>query len=117
MAKKVRERTPKQIAKERELLSKRTIRSVRQDSELTFASAIKSVRKAFGMTQQDLSSRLGLSKAAIAQWEVGLALPRQGFLPTIEGVFGMKPRSLFRAFENSMVDRVLSQRGLNSGVS
>lgn len=107
--KKAREKTAKQVAKARELMVKKAIRGVKQDVNVTFDAAIRTIRKAIGLTQQELSSKLSLSKAMIAQWELGLALPRQAFLPVIEGVFGMKSKALFKAFENSMVNRALSK--------
>jgi transcriptional regulator with XRE-family HTH domain len=50
--------------------------------------AIKERRKVAGLTQQQVADSLGISDAAVVQWEKGKTLPKTEFLPKLAKLFG-----------------------------
>lgn len=55
---------------------------------------IKEVRKKAGMTQMELAERLGVSKGAVAMWELNQRSPSVKMLQKICAVIGTTPDSI-----------------------
>ena len=55
---------------------------------------IKAVRKKAGMTQMELAERLGVSKGAVAMWELSQRSPSVKMLQKICVVIGTTPDSI-----------------------
>ena len=51
---------------------------------------IKKLRLANDMSQSQLADKLGVTRAAVSQWENGTFFPRMGMVQRIAGVFGVK---------------------------
>ncbi|MFJ8261068.1 helix-turn-helix domain-containing protein [Rummeliibacillus sp. NPDC094406] len=68
--------------------------------ELQFANTISALRKQKGITQDQLASYVGVSKAAVSKWETGLSYPDILLLPklatyynlSIDELLGYKPQ-------------------------
>ncbi len=56
---------------------------------------IRERRKSMNITQADLAERVGMSRAAVAKWEVGIAHPKADLLPKIADVLGCTIDELF----------------------
>lgn len=52
-------------------------------------------RRRAGVTQEELAGRLGVSKAAVSKWELGLSLPDVVLLPRIAAHFSLSLDELF----------------------
>ena len=57
---------------------------------MTFANRLKDLRKERGLTQAELSEKLGVSKGAVAQWEGGKRKPSYKTLDAMSELFGKK---------------------------
>lgn len=51
---------------------------------------IKKLRIENDMSQSQLADKLGVTRAAVSQWENGTFFPRMGMVQRIAGVFGVK---------------------------
>lgn len=56
---------------------------------------IRRLRKAAGMTQTQLATKLGLSQNSLSQWETEVVLPRTRQLPQLAEVLGCTIDELF----------------------
>ena len=56
---------------------------------------IAKYRRARGMTQSDLASRLGVALPTVQRWEAG-AIPRARVLPRLADALGVEPMALDR---------------------
>ena len=56
---------------------------------------IKTFREKAGMSQRDLAYAIGVSQAAVAQWETGTAQPTLDNLRKVADVLGISPGELF----------------------
>lgn len=56
---------------------------------------IKTFREKAGMSQRDLAYAIGVSQAAVAQWETGAAQPTLDNLRKVADVLGISPGDLF----------------------
>ncbi len=59
-----------------------------------FKDRIASLRKAQGMTQDELATRLGVTYQAVSKWETGSCLPDILLLPKLADIFGTTVDSL-----------------------
>lgn len=57
-------------------------------------SPIRDARIAAGMTQNDVAVRLGISAAAVGQWEAGVTKPSMFNFMTLAEILGVRPESL-----------------------
>lgn len=48
---------------------------------------ISLLRSKFGMTQDDLASKIGVSKQTVSNWETGLKTPRMGAIQKLSDLF------------------------------
>ena len=53
---------------------------------MTFGEKLKEARKNAGLSQEELSERIGVSRAAVAKWESGYGLPDIDNLKAISGL-------------------------------
>ena len=51
--------------------------------------SFKSARKAAGLTMRQAADRLGISAAAVAQWESGATSPRAKYLLALAALYGV----------------------------
>lgn len=58
---------------------------------------IRRLRKAAGMTQTQLATKLGLSQNSLSQWETEVVLPRTRDLPQLAEVLGCTIDELFES--------------------
>lgn len=56
---------------------------------------IKEYREAARLSQKEAAERIGVTSAAICNWEKGIRSPRTQLLPIIASVFGCKISDLF----------------------
>ncbi len=64
-------------------------------NEINLNKNISELRKAAGLTQEALASRLGLSSQAVSKWENGLSCPDVLLLPRLAEIFGVSIDALF----------------------
>ena len=57
--------------------------------------SIKTVRESKNLTQQYIADELGISRASVAMWETGEAMPRAGKLPELAKILGCTIDELF----------------------
>lgn len=58
-------------------------------NELNISKTLISKRKAKGITQDDLASYIGVSKASVSKWETGQSYPDITFLPQLASYFNI----------------------------
>lgn len=56
---------------------------------------IQAIRKEKGMTQEDLSKKIGISRNALSQWETETSLPKTRQLPALASALGVQIGDLF----------------------
>ena len=56
---------------------------------------IKTFREKAGMSQRDLANAIGVTQAAVAQWELGTAQPTLDNLRRVADILGVSPGDLF----------------------
>ena len=56
---------------------------------MTFGEKLNHLRKNAGLTQEDISSRLGISPQAVSKWENDLSCPDIMLLPEIAKLYGI----------------------------
>lgn len=61
---------------------------------MTVGARIEQARKAKDMTQLDLAKRLGISRAAVGQWEINSTSPSIAKLEEVAMVLGVEPQYL-----------------------
>lgn len=87
--------------------NKRIVRIVRVRKEIvqcapvyvSFGEALRTLRKKAGMTQEDLATAIGLSRASIANIECGRQQVMLGDLYEYSRIFGVSPRKFFNMIE------------------
>ena len=57
--------------------------------EINIARTIINKRKEKGLTQEELASYIGVSKAAVSKWEIGQSYPDITFLPQLATFFNI----------------------------
>lgn len=57
--------------------------------------SIKTVRESKNLTQQYIANELGISRASVAMWETGEAMPRADRLPELARILGCTIDELF----------------------
>lgn len=65
---------------------------------------IKTLRKAAGLTQTQLATKLGLSQNSLSQWETEVVLPRTRNIPQLAEVLGCTIDELFADDAAEQVD-------------
>lgn len=61
---------------------------------MIISANIQRLRREAGMPQQELASAIGVSRAAIAQWETGVSQPRLGSLFRLADALGTTPSQI-----------------------
>ncbi len=70
--------------------------------DINIANAISKHRKAKGITQDELASYMGVSKASVSKWETGQSYPDITFLPQLAAYFNISIDELI-GYEPQMV--------------
>ena len=50
---------------------------------------IKELREGIGLTQSELSRRLGITRASVNAWEMGISVPSTQYLVLLSEIFGV----------------------------
>ena len=58
-------------------------------AESIIGRQIQSLRNKYRMTQEDLASKLGVSKQTVSNWETGLKTPRMGAIQKLSELFNV----------------------------
>ena len=56
---------------------------------------IKGLRAKTTMTQVELAKKVGVNQSAVAQWEIGLTVPRTSILPKLAEALGVSIQELY----------------------
>lgn len=56
---------------------------------LTVAERIKSLREKLELTQAEVARRLGISRAGVNAWEMGLSVPSTQYVVELAKIFGV----------------------------
>lgn len=69
-----------------------------------FAERLRELRKGRGLTQKELGSQTGLSKAVVSKYETGMGYPSFDILIRIAQFFGVSTDYLLGASRNKTLD-------------
>lgn len=64
-------------------------------SKLSLSDTLVSLRTAHRLTQEEVASHLGITKAAVSKWECGQSMPDISMLPLIAELYGVSIDELF----------------------
>ena len=64
-------------------------------SKLSLSDTLVSLRTAHRLTQEEVASHLGITKAAVSKWECGQSMPDISMLPLIVELYGVSIDELF----------------------
>lgn len=70
---------------------------------LTVAERIKSLREKLELTQAEIARRLGISRAGVNAWEMGLSVPSTQYVVELAKIFGVSTDYLLGMGKTSMV--------------
>lgn len=65
---------------------------------------IKMLRESNNMTQSELSKKLGLSRASVNAWEMGISVPSTKCVVELAGLFKVSTDFLLGVSSNSAID-------------
>lgn len=60
-----------------------------------FAHAIKSIRKTHNITQEEMATKLGITRSGVAWWELGRSIPQISMINTICKLYNVDHNFLF----------------------
>lgn len=66
-----------------------------------YGNFIKERRQKMGLTQEDVSKKLGISQVAYGRYELGLREPNFSLIIKISEVLNFKPGEFFDSYERS----------------
>lgn len=72
----------------------------------SFGDRMRGVRHALGLTQEQLAAKLGVSRAALGQWEIDKTIPSNVKIEEISNIVGITPEWLAFARSQGMKLRV-----------
>lgn len=75
-------------------------------SNLSLANTLTSLRTAHRLTQEEVASHLGITKAAVSKWECGQSMPDISMLPLIAELYGVSIDELFGRSDDVAQDEV-----------
>lgn len=70
---------------------------------LTVAERIKALREKLELTQAEVARRLGISRAGVNAWEMGLSVPSTQYLVELAKIFGVSTDYLLGMEKTAMV--------------
>ena len=70
---------------------------------LTMAERIKFLREKLELTQAEIARRLGISRAGVTAWEVGLSVPSTHYVVELAKLFGVSTDYLLGMGKTAMV--------------
>lgn len=56
---------------------------------------IEKMRRAKGMTQEELATKIGVDRTSVTKWETGAAMPSSAKLPMIAAALGCEISELY----------------------
>jgi transcriptional regulator with XRE-family HTH domain len=65
--------------------------------EQNLGRRIAALRASFGMTQQEVADRLGISRVAVSHIEAGMSVPSERTVVLLAGLFKVEPHELVEA--------------------
>lgn len=65
------------------------------------ATQISYLRNKYGMTQEDLAVKIGVSKQTVSNWETGLKTPRMGAIQNLSDLFNVTKSYIIEGSEDS----------------
>ena len=68
---------------------------------MSFQENLIRARKARGMTQEELATRLSISRQAVSKWETGTADPSTSNLLALAKLFGVSAEELLRQVDRT----------------
>jgi transcriptional regulator with XRE-family HTH domain len=74
------------------------------------AKALRAGREAAGLTQRQVSHRLGITERAVARWEAGHSKPRAKQLPAVAALYGLDLNRLLAMWEEAAVEEEAAAR-------
>lgn len=78
---------------------------------LTLADRIKSLREHSGMTQAEIARQLGISRAGVNAWEMGLSVPSTSYIVVLAQKFGVSTDYLLGVEDTATISvKGLSQK-------
>ncbi len=75
-------------------------------SEIKIGSVIQSLRKKYGITQEELAGRLGVTNQAVSKWEANTCCPDLSLIPEIADYFNVTTDYLLGRVTESTIDGV-----------
>lgn len=73
-------------------------------SMVTFYDRIKNLRENMGLTQSQLANRLGVTRAAVNAWEMGISFPSTALLAELSRLFGVSTDYLLGLDSHATLD-------------
>lgn len=70
---------------------------------LTMAERIKFLREKLELTQAEIARRLGISRAGVNAWEMGLSVPSTQYVVELAKIFGISTDYLLGMGKTAMV--------------
>ena len=70
---------------------------------LTMAERIKFLREKLELTQAEIARRLGISRAGVNAWEMGLSVPSTQYVVELAKIFGVSTDYLLGMGKTAMV--------------
>ena len=67
---------------------------------MTFSEKLVGLRRKAGLSQEELASRLEVSRQAVSKWETGAADPSTANLLALAKLYGVSPEELLRSAQS-----------------
>ena len=85
---------------------------------LTVAERIKSLREKLELTQAEIARRLGISRAGVNAWEMGLSVPSTQYVVELAKIFGVSTDYILGMEKTAAVSvEGLSEKQVAAGVN
>lgn len=73
--------------------------------EINIGKTIASCRRSEGITQEELAEYLGVTKAAVSKWELGINLPDITLIPKVAAFFVSQLMNCLTGIRNYLASR------------
>ena len=67
-----------------------------------FGYKVRKLREVKGLSQEQLAHRIGVTHAAVSQWENGRSFPRMGMVVKLADILGVEPSELVGSLDNGL---------------
>ena len=85
-----------------------------ENTNIILAANIQKYRKKYGLTQEELAEKLGVTFQAVSKWENAKSAPDITLLPDLADLFGCSIDTLFSRESNLVIGR---DKGVETGIS